>query len=80
MAMCVLQQYLIERQIEAVVIGVEHDKIYTDCANNALSVSIQTVTDAMLIHNDAWYWKDMPVPMAVDHKYGKNLYEMKKWE
>lgn len=79
-AMCILQQYIIEREIEATVIGVEHDKIYMDCANNALSVSIQAVTDAMLIHNKAWYWKDMPVPMKVDHKYGKNLFEMKKWK
>jgi uracil-DNA glycosylase family 4 len=79
-ALCVLCQYLIEREIEAVVINAEHDKLYVDCANHALGVTIETTREAMLIHNRAWYWKDMPVPMKVDIKYGKNLYEMRKWE
>ena len=79
-AMCVDCQYFIERKMEAMVIGVEHDKLYVDCANNALGVAIETTKEAMLIHNQAWYWKDMPVPMKVDVKYGKNLYEMRKWK
>jgi len=79
-ALCVLRSYLENDGIKAVVVGVEHDKIYADCANSALRDTINLINKAMLIHNDAWYWKDKPVKMKVDFKYGRNLYKMEKWD
>lgn len=78
-AMCIERDYILQQNIKAVVVGVEHDKIYVDCANDALGVTIDTMVKAMLIHNEARYWRDKLVPVKVDVKYGKNMYEMKEW-
>lgn len=79
-AMCVERDLLERKKIQAVVVGVEHDKIFVDCANNALGATIDTLYESMLIHNDASYWRDKPVPVNIDIKYGKNMYELKEWE
>ena len=79
-AMCIERNIIPRDKIQAVVVGVEHDKIFVDCANNALGATIDSLYEAMLIHNDAWYWRYKPVPVKIDVKYGKNMYEMKKWE
>ena len=78
-ASVVLEHYLLTKGIKACIIGVEHDKLYIDCAEDELERTIAITNEAMLCHNTAPYWKDMPVPMKVDYKYGKNLYEMQKW-
>jgi len=78
-AACHLHQTLERKKIKAVVCGVEHDKIYVDSAPECIEESVQTTEKCMLIHNNAWYWKDKPVPMAVDIKTGHNMYEMEKW-
>ena len=79
-AMCVLREYLIAEGMEAVVISVEHDKVIVDTPNSELKETVKQTVDAMLIHNSQYYWKDMPVKIAVDVKYGKNLYELKSWK
>jgi len=79
-AMCLERNFLLDNNIKAVVIGVEHDKILVDSANDALGLTVQSLLETMLIHNRASYWRDKPVPMKVDIKYGKSLLEMKKWE
>lgn len=79
-AMCLERVFLLENNIKAVVIGVEHDKILVDSANDALGLTIRSLLETMLIHNSASYWRDKPVPMKVDIKYGKSLFEMHKWK
>jgi len=79
-AMCMERDLLPKRKIRAVVVGVEHDKIFVDCANDMLGDTIETLHEAMLVHNDAWYWCDKPVPVKIDVKYGHNLFELKTWK
>lgn len=66
--------------LKAMVIGTSHDSIYVDCPKDELSEVLEIVKKGMLVHNHMSYWKDSPVPMAVDIKYGKNLYELGTWK
>ncbi|MCK5015631.1 MAG: hypothetical protein KAS32_01050, partial [Candidatus Peribacteraceae bacterium] len=77
LAMALLLRYLKERKLEAVIVGPTHDSIVVDCAGKDKKAVMQAMSDAMLIHNKASYWKDMPCPLTIDFKVGRNLYEMK---
>ncbi|MCK5606684.1 hypothetical protein KAR91_32580 [Candidatus Pacearchaeota archaeon] len=79
-AMCLLRKRIIKLGMDAVVIGVEHDKILVDTPPQELTASINLTVETMLVHNTAAYWRDKPVPIKVDVKYGHNLGDMKKWE
>jgi len=79
-ALCVLFRLFDKNRTRAVVMGPEHDKIYVDSSNEAIEESMGHIKTAMLIHNKQDYWRDMPVPMKVDIKYGRNLHEMYKYE
>lgn len=78
-SMCILRGYFISYKLQSVVIGVEHDKILLDCPNDELKIAIKLTKKAMLIHNYMDYWKDKPVKIKVDIKYGRNLHEMYKY-
>ena len=81
LAMYWLMESLLHNKFTAMacVIGVEHDKIYVDCVGSCLGKVVELVTSAMLRHNHMSYWKDKPVKLKVDVKYGENLYDMKEW-
>ena len=75
-AMCVLGDLFEAYKLEACVIGVEHDKLYVDAAGRDLVLAVQLTKQAMLVHNNAYYWRGMPVKMKVDIKMGRNLQMM----
>lgn len=79
-ALCAMFKLFRIHRLKAAIMGPEHDKIYVDSSSSSLEEVIYWTLDAMLSHNRATYWRDKPVPMKVDVKVGRNLYEMHKWE
>ncbi len=75
-SLCILRDLFRERNIRAVIIGAEHDKLYIDMDSDWKRQTIEAVNDAMLVHNDMDYWKPMGIELKVDMHMGKNLYEM----
>lgn len=75
-ALCILRELIRERNIRAVIIGAEHDKLYIDMDRDWQKQTLEAVGDAMLVHNEMDYWEPMGIELKVDMHVGKNLYEM----
>ncbi len=76
LSMCLLMILIEETEIDAVVVSTVHDSLIVECAEHCLEDAVELMTEAMLNHNKQEYWRNKPVPMKVDIKYGRNLYEM----
>lgn len=61
----------------AFVVGQVHDSIIVDAAPEVAGLALGLTREAMLIHNEMDYWKEKGMPMQVDLKIGRNLYDMK---
>jgi uracil-DNA glycosylase family 4 len=80
LASCWAEDYFNEEKVDAIVIGVEHDKLYVDCAEHALWDACRLTEEAMLKHNDLPYWSNKPVKLRVDFKIGRDMYKMWKYD
>jgi len=76
LSLCLVRELFRERNIRAVLINTEHDKLQIDMDADWRREVIQTVSEAMLIHNEMNYWQPCGVELKVDMSVGKNLYEM----
>lgn len=65
---------------KAFVVGQVHDSVLVDCHPDVVEIVPGLIQLAMLIHNEMPYWEDRGIPMAIDLKIGRNLYEMEKLE
>ena len=75
-SLCLCRDLIAERNLRAVVTSTTHDSLSVDYDREWRDEIIETVPEAMLIHNEMDYWKPMGVELKVDLSRGTNLYEM----
>jgi len=64
----------------ALVVSTVHDSIIVDTYKIHMIPVIRNVVECLLSHNNDWYWKDKPVKMEVDIKFGPNLLQLKPFD
>ena len=74
-SVCVGRQLIEERGLEMVLSATVHDSLVAECSSAHKDDAIQLLNDATLCHNDADYWKDSGVPMGVEIKAGRDLFD-----